>query len=80
MNRARLIIFNAALGPLDYRIPEGMEVEPGSVVVAPLGPRQIVGIVWEAERLPAGEVPDSRVAAAERARRESQAAAAPGSP
>jgi len=61
MNRARLLIFNAALGPLDYRVPEGMEVEPGSVVVAPLGPRQIVGIVWEAERLPAGEVPESRL-------------------
>jgi primosomal protein N' (replication factor Y) len=61
MNRARLIIFNAALGPLDYRVPEGMEVEPGSVVIAPLGPRQIVGIVWEPERLPATEVPDSKL-------------------
>ncbi|MGX7894857.1 primosomal protein N' [Tsuneonella sp. HG222] len=61
MNRARLIIFNAALGPLDYRVPEGMEVRPGSVVVAPLGPRQIVGIVWEAERLPATEVPDAKL-------------------
>ncbi|MCT2558351.1 primosomal protein N' [Tsuneonella sp. YG55] len=61
MNRARLIIFNAALGPLDYRVPEGMHVEPGSVVVAPLGPRQIVGIVWEAERLPASEVPEAKL-------------------
>jgi primosomal protein N' (replication factor Y) len=61
MNRARLIIFNAALGPLDYRVPEGMSVEPGSVVVAPLGPRQVVGIVWEAERLPATEVPDTKL-------------------
>ncbi len=61
MNRARLLIFNAALGPLDYRVPEGMRVEPGSVVVAPLGPRQIVGIVWEAERLPTSEVPDTKL-------------------
>ena len=61
MNRARLLIFNAALGPLDYRVPEGMEVGPGSVVVAPLGPRQIVGIVWEAERLPASEVPEAKL-------------------
>ena len=30
MNRVRLLIFNAALGPLDYRVPEGMAVEPGS--------------------------------------------------
>ncbi|WP_126172208.1 primosomal protein N' [Altericroceibacterium xinjiangense] len=61
MNRARLLIFNAALGPLDYRVPEGMRVQPGSVVLAPLGPRQIIGIVWEAERLPTQEVPDSRL-------------------
>lgn len=61
MNRARLVIFNAALGPLDYRVLEGMQVEPGSVVVAPLGPRQIVGIVWEAERLPASEVPEAKL-------------------
>jgi len=61
MNRARLLIFNAALGPLDYRVPEGMEVEPGSVVVAPLGPRQVVGIVWEEERLPTTPVPDAKL-------------------
>ncbi|HYD23892.1 MAG TPA: primosomal protein N' [Croceibacterium sp.] len=61
MDRVRLVIFNAALGALDYRVPAGMEVGPGAVVVAPLGPRQIVGIVWEAERLPATEVPDARL-------------------
>ncbi len=60
-NRVRLLHFNAALGPLDYRVPEGMEVEPGSVVVAPLGPRQIVGIVWEQERLPTNPVPDAKL-------------------
>jgi len=57
MNRIRCLVFNAALGPLDYRVPEGIDVEPGSVVVVPLGPRQIIGVVWEAERLPATEVP-----------------------
>jgi primosomal protein N' (replication factor Y) len=61
MNRARLLIFNAALGPLDYRVPEGMEVMPGSVVAAPLGPRQIIGIVWEPERLPTQPVPDAKL-------------------
>ncbi|MEO6387522.1 MAG: primosomal protein N' [Croceibacterium sp.] len=61
MNRARLLIFNAALGPLDYRVPDGMEVEPGSVVIAPLGPRQVVGIVWEEERMPGTSVPDARL-------------------
>lgn len=63
MNRVRCLVFNAALGPLDYRVPDGMAVEPGSVVVAPLGPRQIVGIVWEADRLPASEVPDAKLRA-----------------
>jgi len=61
MNRARLLILNAALGPLDYRVPETMTVGPGSVVVAPLGPRQIVGIVWEAERLPGTDVPEAKL-------------------
>src|SRR3954462_13481318 len=61
MNRARVVTMNAALGPLDYRVPDGMAVEPGSIVVAPLGPRQMLGVAWEAERLPTNEVPDSRL-------------------
>jgi len=61
MIRVRLLIFNAALGPLDYRVPDGMVVEPGSVVVAPLGPRQIIGIVWEPDRLLTSAVADARL-------------------
>ena len=61
MSRARVILLNAALGPLDYRVPQGMAVEPGSIVLAPLGPRQIVGAVWEPERLKAEEVGDNRL-------------------
>ncbi len=61
MRRARLLVLNAALGPLDYRVPDGMAAEPGSVVIAPLGPRQVLGIVWEPERLEAGDVPDARL-------------------
>jgi primosomal protein N' (replication factor Y) len=61
MNRARILVFNAALGALDYRVPEGMKVGPGSIVVAPLGPRQILGIVWEPESLEAGEVPEAKL-------------------
>ena len=34
MNRVRCLVFNAALGPLDYRVPDGMAVEPGSVTIA----------------------------------------------
>src|SRR5881275_2440700 len=61
MRRARVVTLNAALGPLDYSVPEGMNVEPGSIVVAPLGPRQLLGVAWEAERLPTNEVADSRL-------------------
>ncbi|MGI9376243.1 MAG: primosomal protein N' [Tsuneonella suprasediminis] len=61
MNRARLLMLNAALGPLDYRVPDGMVVVPGSVVLAPLGPRQVIGVVWEEERLPSQRVPDARL-------------------
>src|SRR3954465_3674157 len=61
IRRARVVTLNAALGPLDYRIPEDMHVEPGSIVVAPLGPRQLLGVAWEADRLPTNEVPDTRL-------------------
>ena len=61
MNRARVVTLNAALGPLDYRVPEGMTAVPGSVVVAPLGPRQLIGVVWEPERVPTEEVGDNRL-------------------
>ena len=54
MQRARVVTLNAALGPLDYRVPDGMEVEPGSIVVAPLGPapaaRRRVGAGAAADR------------------------------
>jgi primosomal protein N' (replication factor Y) len=49
--RCRVVTLNAALGPLDYRVPAGMQVEPGTVVVAPLGPRQLIGVAWEVDRL-----------------------------
>ncbi|RYY24274.1 MAG: primosomal protein N' [Sphingomonadales bacterium] len=62
MTRARVLVMNSALGPLDYRVPAGMHVEPGSIVVAPLGPRQLAGVVWEADRMPSdAEVGDNRL-------------------
>ncbi len=59
--RARVLVLNSALGPLDYRVPQGMHVEPGSIVVCPLGPRQLAGVVWEPDRLPTEEVGDNRL-------------------
>lgn len=61
MNRVRVLLLNSALGPLDYRVPEGMSVAPGSIVLAPLGPRQLTGVVWEPDRLPTEEVAETRL-------------------
>ena len=61
MNRVRLLVFNPVLSVLDYRLPAGMATEFGSLVIAPLGPRQVLGIVWEPERLAGTEVPESKL-------------------
>ncbi|WP_336973975.1 primosomal protein N' [Sphingobium aromaticiconvertens] len=62
MTRARVLLLNAALGPLDYRVPHNMRVLPGSIVVAPLGPRQLVGVVWDEGSFPDVEtVGDNRL-------------------
>jgi primosomal protein N' (replication factor Y) len=62
MSRARVLLLNSALGPLDYRIPHGMSVTPGSIVLAPLGPRQLPGVVWDPDRMPSdAEVGDNRL-------------------
>jgi primosomal protein N' (replication factor Y) len=62
MTRARVLLLNAALGPLDYRVPAGMDVQPGSIVIAPLGPRQIIGVVWDEDGFPDVEpVGDNRL-------------------
>ncbi|MEH6756164.1 MAG: primosomal protein N' [Parasphingorhabdus sp.] len=56
INRVRVLLLNAALGPLDYRVPEGMDTRPGSIVMAPLGPRKVPGVVWEPESFPVDEI------------------------
>lgn len=33
--------------PYSYTVPEGMAVEPGSIVQVPLGPRLVFGVVWD---------------------------------
>ncbi len=50
-SRIRVLTLNAALGALDYRAPDELRLEPGDVVTVPLGPRELTGVVWEAERL-----------------------------
>mgnify|MGYP000028091193 CR=1 FL=1 len=63
MTRVRLLVFNPALPVLDYRLPPGMTADYGQLVIAPLGPRQVLGIVWEPERLGGDEVPASKLRA-----------------
>src|ERR1700741_3933152 len=29
-----------------YRVPRGMELAPGDVVCVPLGPREVIAVVW----------------------------------
>jgi primosomal protein N' (replication factor Y) len=43
---AEVLLPLALEGPYSYRVPAGMELRPGSYVVAPLGPRQMIGVVW----------------------------------
>ena len=61
MARARILVLHPVLSVLDYRVPAGMHVEPGSIVLVPIGPRQFAGVVWEPERLPTEEVGDNRL-------------------
>jgi len=35
-------------GPYDYAVPDGVSLSPGDFVTAPLGARQMVGVVWGA--------------------------------
>jgi primosomal protein N' (replication factor Y) (superfamily II helicase) len=45
--RVRVVLMTQVIGPLDYRLPEWMEAGPGSVVVVPLGPRKMLGVIWD---------------------------------
>ena len=44
-----------------YRVPPGMEVAPGSIVVVPLGPRKVIGTVWDQPDVPGRPVSDNRL-------------------
>ncbi len=45
-NIVAVMVGVAVEGPYSYRVPDGMVVERGSIVEVPLGPRQIMGVVW----------------------------------
>jgi primosomal protein N' (replication factor Y) (superfamily II helicase) len=56
MNRARILLLTTGVGPFDYRVPDGMQAEPGMLVDVPLGPRRITGLVLNADEYPAPDV------------------------
>ena len=43
---AEVLLPLALDGPYSYRVPDGMALEPGCYVMVPLGPRQMIGVVW----------------------------------
>lgn len=61
MTRVRVLLFNSAVGPFDYGVPQGMDLPTGSVVQVPLGPRRIDGIVWDSGSFGAEEIEASRL-------------------
>ena len=40
-------------GSYDYLVPEDLDLSPGAIVMAPLGKRDVVGVVWDDDRLTA---------------------------
>ena len=61
--RVRVLVLQHGLGALDYAAPPELALAPGDIVRVPLGPREIVGVVWEADALAANEVPDAKLRA-----------------
>lgn len=45
--RAQVLLPLALDRPYTYRLPDGMDVAPGDYVQVPLGPRQVIGVVWD---------------------------------
>lgn len=63
--RVRVLVPLALPGPLDYALPEGMDLlPPGTFVRVPLGRREVAGVVWDG--VEAGESPPSRPLAPDR--------------
>jgi primosomal protein N' (replication factor Y) len=56
--RAGVLLPLPLSGPYDYLLPHGVELPRGSLVFAPLGPREYIGAVWCA---PDGSVADAKL-------------------
>ncbi len=47
LRTAPVLVPTPAPGPYSYAVPDGMRVDPGSIVQVPLGPRLVSGVVWD---------------------------------
>jgi primosomal protein N' (replication factor Y) len=58
MRRVSVLLPLPLAGAYDYLVPAEIEVEPGSFVVAPLGNRSVIGVVWGdgSDELPTGRL------------------------
>jgi primosomal protein N' (replication factor Y) len=56
--RAGVLLPLPLTGPYDYKLPSGVEVARGLLVIAPLGPRESLGVVWGTAE---GTVGDNRL-------------------
>lgn len=63
MNRVRVVLLTRVIGPLDYKLPPGMDAPLGSVVTVPLGPRKLTGVVWDPGKFEAEEIDEKRLRA-----------------
>ncbi len=61
MNRVRLLVFNAALGVLDYRVPDGMAIEPARWWSRRWARARSSAWSGSRSRLATDEVPDSKL-------------------
>jgi len=46
---AAVLVPMPAERPYTYAVPDGIQVVPGSIVQVPLGPREVAGVVWDAD-------------------------------
>jgi primosomal protein N' (replication factor Y) len=49
LRTAAVLVPMPAERPYTYAVPDGMQVVPGSIVQVPLGPREVAGVVWDAD-------------------------------
>jgi primosomal protein N' (replication factor Y) len=47
LTRVSVLLPYPFAGPFDYRVPDGLALEPGDVVLVPLNRREEVGVVWD---------------------------------